>query len=166
MKKTLQSYRDLEGREHALQGLSKAELSLIRRLKERFDQHPDWNEFDNFWMNEVAVLYKTSGLTRPQMRQTAVYRIAQDLSGRLAIAQGLAEPPDYRDELDELIRTRFPTRHAFCQATGLADDMLSHVLAKRKQLSIDALATALARIGYTLKIMPRESKSVELPTAL
>jgi hypothetical protein len=32
--------------------------------------------------------------------------------------------------------------------------MLSHVLARRKHLSLESLTEALARIGYTLQIMP------------
>jgi len=40
----------------------------------------------------------------------------------------MARLPDYRDELEELIRTRFPSQQAFCQATGLSEDMLQPVL--------------------------------------
>lgn len=64
--------------------------------------------------------------------------------------------PDYRDELDELIRENFPTRRAFCEATGISEDMLCHVLARRKHLAIDTLNEALSRIGYTLRIQPLE----------
>jgi len=83
-----------------------------------------------------------------------VYRLAQDLDSRLAISEGLARPPDYRDDLADLIRTRFRTRREFCEATGVSEDMLSHVLAKRKHLAIDTLTEALGRIGYTLHIAP------------
>ncbi len=44
--------------------------------------------------------------------------------------------------------------------------MLSHVLAKRKQLGIDTLATALSKIGYELKIAPMQDRLREaLPSA-
>src|SRR5205823_12953507 len=85
---------------------------------------------------------------------TAVYQIAQDLSSRLAVAARLARLPGYRDELEELILTRFPSRRAFCKATGLSEDMLSHVLAGRKDLSLATLTRALERIGYAVHIKP------------
>jgi hypothetical protein len=34
------------------------------------------------------------------------------------VAAGLARLPDYRDELKELIRRHFPSRRAFCKASG------------------------------------------------
>ena len=60
--------------------------------------------------------------------------------------------PSYRDDLVDLIDTRFPSRRAFCEATGISEDMLSHVLAGRKDLSLAALTKALGRIGYGLHI--------------
>ena len=74
---------------------------------------------------------------------------------RLAVAQGVARNPDYRDEIEELIRTRFKTRREFCEATGLSEDMLSHVLARRKHIAIDTLSEALSRIGCFLRIVPQ-----------
>jgi len=56
--------------------------------------------------------------------------------------------------LEDLVRAHFPTRRAFCEATGLSEDMLSHVLAGRKDLSLEKLTGALARIGYRLRIVP------------
>jgi len=91
-------------------------------------------------MPEVDKFYSAKGLTRRQIFQTVGWQIAQDLSGRLMIAKGLARPSDYRDEIEDLIEGRFRTRREFCEATGLSEDMLSHVLAKRKHLAIDTLA--------------------------
>lgn len=162
------TYQDLHEQDIALDGLTAAECSLVDRLQARAKSESDWNEFDNFWTAEVANFYRSEGLSRPEMRQTVPYRIGADLSSRLAIAAGLARMPDYRDELDDLIRSRFRTRRAFCQATGLSEDMLSHVMAKRKQLAIDTLATALAKVGYGLKIVPlsrTEADTVVGPTA-
>jgi hypothetical protein len=88
------------------------------------------------------------------MIETPVYRILQDLGSRLGIAQGKVRMSDYRDELEQLILTRFKTRRAFCEATGLSEDMLSHVLARRKHLGIDTLTDALAKIGFALHITP------------
>ena len=38
---------------------------------------------------------------------------------------------DDRDELVRIIADRFTTRREFCEAAGVSEDMLSHVLARR-----------------------------------
>lgn len=146
-------YVNLRGREIALTGLDAEERRLIERLRRRARTHPDWADFRNYWTREVAAFYDARGVSRPRSRQTAVYRIAQDLSSRLGIGAGLIRPPDYRDELERLIREDFPSRRAFCKATGLSEDMLSHVLAGRKDFALDTLTEALAKIGYGLRIL-------------
>lgn len=150
-----EEYVDLDGRSCSLAALDAEEQSLVRRLKARAKGDIDWNEFDNFWMSEVHAFYKARGLTRQETIRTIPYCIGQDLCSRIGIKAGLVRPSDYRDELDGLIRTRFGTQREFCEATGLSEDMLSHVLAKRKHLAVDTLADALAKIGYTLHIVPR-----------
>jgi len=126
----------------------------VARLKQRARSHPDWMDFDSYSEQQVLALYHTRGLKGQEIVQTTVWKIAQDLSGRIAISAGMARMPDYRDELQELIRERFPSRRHFCQATGISEDMLSHVLAGRKDLSLEALTAALGRVGFTLRIMP------------
>lgn len=66
------------------------------------------------------------------------------------------ERPYYRDSLGTIIRSDYPTQKAFCDATGLTEDLVSHVLARRKHLAIDTLSEALRRIGYRLAIVPIE----------
>jgi hypothetical protein len=146
-------YIDLKGQSHSLADLDAEERALVRELTDYAKGH-DWNDYSNFWMPKVGEFYGKRGLARQETRRTVVYRVAQDLGSRLAVAEGLARPPDYRDDLAELIRTRFRTRRAFCEATGISEDMLSHVLAGRKHLAIDTLTEALGRIGYTLHIAP------------
>jgi len=148
-------YVDLKGREISLAGLDADERTLLKSLEQRADRAPPWHEFANFWMKLVGEFYDGRGLSRSQGRHTAVYRIAQDLASRLAVEQGVARVPDYRDEIETLVRTRFKTRRAFCEATGLSEDMLSHVLAGRKHMAIDTLSDALSRIGCALKIVPQ-----------
>ncbi len=145
-------YVDLRGNQIPLGALDDEEFELVRALKRRAETCPDWIDFDNYWTSAVANLYDGRGVPRSQSRRTGVFRIAQDLSGRLAIAAGMARAPDYRDELEELIRSQFKTRREFCEATGLSEDMLSHVLARRKHMSIETLADALHRIGFRLRI--------------
>ena len=156
-------YVDLMGNQIPLGGLDDEELDLVRALKRRAETHPDWIDFDNYWVGAVADLYNGRGVPRTQSSRTPVFRIAQDLSGRLAIAAGWARAPDYRDELDELIRSRFKTRREFCEATGISEDMLSHVLARRKHMSIETLAHALDRIGYSLRITERPNPVPAMP---
>jgi hypothetical protein len=146
-------YVDLEGQALSLAGLDADERRLVSRLRRRA-RTASWDAFDNYWTAAVRAFYAARGLSRAAVARTVPWRIAQDLSGRLAVAAGLARVPDYRDELEELIRTKFPSRRAFCQATGLSEDMLSHVLAGRKDLSLAALTEALGRIGYRLRILP------------
>jgi hypothetical protein len=91
-------------------------------------------------------------------RGTAFFHTTGEKSGlgsRLAVKQGVARVQDYRDEIEALVRTRFKTRCEFCEATGLSEDMLSHVLAGRKHIAIDTFSDALSRIGYALKIVPQ-----------
>lgn len=158
-------YVNLKGDFIAVADLTVGEQKLVAKLKRQAKQLNDWNEFENYWTREVAEFYKDSGLTRTQMRATGAYRIAQDLGSRLAVEAGIARLPDYRDELSELIRSRFQTRRAFCQATGLTEDMLSHVLAGRKHLAIDTLADALSRIGFSLRIVPVKSVATNSQSA-
>jgi hypothetical protein len=147
-------YVDRDGREISLAGLEANERKLVARLLRRARTYRDWNQFDVYSMNALAAFYDTRGVSRRAAQRTVPYRISRDLCGRLAVASGLVRASDYRAELDELIRGRFPSRRAFCDATGLSEDMLSHVLAGRKDLSLEKLTDALARIGYGLRIVP------------
>lgn len=149
------TYIDLKGQQHSLAQLDADDRKLLTRLKRRAKSKPEPNAYRNFWMPAVATFYEDRGLTKNQITKTTIYRIAQDLGSRLLVAEGLAKPPDYRDELAELVRSRFKTRREFCQETGLSEDMLSHVLARRKHMSLDALTNALDRIGYKLQIAPK-----------
>jgi hypothetical protein len=138
-----------------LDSLDEEEKALVADLLNRARRDPDWNAFDNYSFAAVAQLYDGRGVLRTESRKTIVYRIAQDLSSRLGIAAGLIRVPDYRDDLAELIKRRFKTQRAFCEATGLTEDMLSHVLARRKHLSMETLTQALEKIGCKLRILPR-----------
>jgi hypothetical protein len=59
----------------------------------------------------------------------------------------------FRDDLVRLV-VDVQTRRAFCEATGLSEDMLSHVLRGRKDVSIGTLTESLQKIGYALAIVP------------
>jgi hypothetical protein len=148
-------YVDLRGQEISLANLEEEELELVSALESRAESQPNWIEFENLAMKMVAELYDKRGVPRSESRRTIVYRIARDLCGRIAVAAGMARAPDYRDELEDIIRTQFTTRRQFCEVTGLSEDMLSHVLAHRKHMSIERLVETLRRVGYELRITPR-----------
>jgi hypothetical protein len=148
------SYVDLDGREICLGHLDAEERKLLARIQRRARLQPDWDAFDNYWTREIGRFYDARGVPRKVTRDSVVFRVAGDLSGRIALAAGLVRLGDYSDDLEELVRDRFPSRQAFCEATGIAEDMLSHVLARRKDLSLASLTKALARIGYRLRIVP------------
>jgi hypothetical protein len=152
--KATNTYVDLNGQEISLANLDPEERLLVARLRRRARTHPDWFDFGSYYMRAVADFYDSRGVSRKAAVRTHVFRIAQDLSGRLGIAAGFVRPPDYRDELENLILTKFPSRRAFCKATRISEDMLSHVLAGRKDLSLEKLSEALGRIGYTLHFTP------------
>jgi len=159
MKRTSQQkddiYVDLKGRSYSLAHLDPGERTLVRELAANSSRR-DWSDFRNYWMARVDEFYSDRGLSRREISETVAFRIGQDLGSRLDIAAGVARAPDYRDELEEIIRLRFRTRREFCKATGLSEDMLSHVLSRRKHLAVDTLATALDRIGYSLRVVPTQ----------
>src|SRR5881398_1333825 len=108
-------YRDLDGNEICLAHLDAEERKLLTRLRRRAQANPDWDAFDNYWTRAVPAFYEARGLARKAVPQTVLWRIAGDLSARIAIAAGLARLGDYRDDLEELIRTKYPSRRAFCE---------------------------------------------------
>jgi hypothetical protein len=151
-------YLDLEGNEISLANLDADERRLITQLRRRADGKPDWIDFDNFAFHAVMDLYNAKGTPRKEVKQSVPFQIALDLSARLGISQRMIRAPDYLDQLEDLVLNHFPSRRAFCKATGLSDSMLSHVLAGRKDLSMAALTKALARIGYQLRITPGQRR--------
>jgi hypothetical protein len=145
-------YVDLDGREMCLEHLDAEERKLLARLRQRARTNPDWDEFDNYWTREVQAFYQARGVARKAVPRTILWRIGADLSGRIALTAGMARNGDYRDDLEELVREKFRTRRAFCEATGISEEMLSQLLAGRTDLSLKSFAEALERIGYALRI--------------
>ncbi len=145
-------YIELYGGEISLASLEADERKLVATLKRRAAAEPPWHEFGNFYVKLVGDFYQARGLKRRLVTRTAAWRIAQDLSGRLAVAQGVASIGDYRDTLEHIVLTRFKNRREFCKKTGLSETMLSHVLARRKHIAIDTLSRALHKIGFQLGI--------------
>jgi hypothetical protein len=156
----LSVYVDLDGHEICLEHLDADERKLLARLRQRARTNPDWNSFDNYWTAAVPAFYQARGLARKAVAHTVLWRIAQDLSSRIALAAGLTRNGDYLDDLEELIREHFPTRRAFCEATGLSEERIAEVLAGRKDLLLKGLAKALERIGFGLRIVPLPAEEI------
>jgi transcriptional regulator with XRE-family HTH domain len=148
-------YVDLYGEIIALDGLDAEERGLVKRLRRRARAKPSWCDFRNIAVQAVAEFYDARGVSRQKTSRGPVFRIALDLGSRLGIAEGKIAPPkfDYRAQLERLM-LEFPTRAAFCKAAGISRDMLSHVLAGRKDLSLQRLCKALERLGYRLSFVP------------
>jgi len=111
------------------------------------DPPPEWSEFGTGWICQ----YKER-----ELESEAVYRICQDLEGRLSIVQEKAAKPDYKGCLIELIEQHYKSRYAFCQATGVNEGQLSRVFAGKSQFSIDLLLQILEHLGATLTIIPEQ----------
>jgi hypothetical protein len=152
-------YTTMKGETFALTDLDVDERKLVDDALARYKTTTNWTVLRNWSVREVGDFYLRRGLTRRAITTQPVWKIAQDLAGRLMVRAGEALAPDYRDRLAELIRSDFPTQKAFCEATGLSEDLLSHVLSKRKHLAIDTLSDALERIGYRIQIVPSGEKA-------
>jgi hypothetical protein len=147
-------YVNLYGDKISLTGLDSQERALVARLRRRAAAEPAWCDFRNYCIRAVGEFYDKRGNSRKKASQSPVFRIALDLSNRLGIAEGKVRAPDYRSELQNLVVNQFPSRSDFCKASGISSDMLSQVLAGRKDLSLEALTTALDRIGYRVRFVP------------
>jgi hypothetical protein len=154
-------YIDLRGRQYNLDDLDTDERALLESLRDLVAGGADWYEYSNERVRRVGAFYEQRDLSRRKVVETALWRIAGDIGGRLGIEQGHLRAPDYRDELEALVRERFPTRREFCRVSGISEDMLSHVLARRKHLSVESLTEALARVGCALRIVPLELERVD-----
>jgi hypothetical protein len=161
MKRILE-HTTLKGEVISLKGLDDEERRLLAEVRAFLKANQDWPTYGNFWMKKIGDLYDHRGVSRSVSRNSPLFRIAQDLGSRLAVKQGWARAPnpkpDYREQLSRLITEKFHTRRGFCQKTGISEDLLSHVLAGRKDFAIETLANALERIGYRIQIVPVNGK--------
>lgn len=87
------NYVALRGDAISVSSLTDSEQEFVAELKRQAKQLGEWTVYENYWIRAVADFYKESGLTRKQIRERGVYRIAQDLGSRLAVEAGLARVP-------------------------------------------------------------------------
>ncbi|MGE0711542.1 MAG: hypothetical protein AB7N76_30085 [Planctomycetota bacterium] len=142
-------YRSLSGRRHDLDPLTPEERAFLDEIFAFYRQQPAWEEFHRRWVE--------LGRARVWQEKIAVgstpYRICQDLTARIGIAEGKVSPPDYRDHLADLIEARFGSRSAFCKQTGVDPGHLSRVLAGKKHLASNTLFDALAALGVQIDLV-------------
>jgi hypothetical protein len=148
----------LKGEVISLKELDVEEAELLDEVRAFLKRNQDWSLYSNFWMGKVGALYDARGKSRSETIKSPLYRVAQDLGGRLGVKQGWMRAPNpnpsYRDQLIRLIVEEYRTRRGFCAKAGISEDLLSHVLAGRKDFAIETLAKALERVGYRLQIVP------------
>jgi hypothetical protein len=147
-------YTTLREQEYDTALLSPEESDLYRQAKNDYEDNPEWIDFEQKWVNAALSIYDRQKLPRRETIAKPLYRIVRDMGSRLMVAAGYAKMPSYRSQLESLIESKFQTRREFCEATGISEDMLSHVLSGRKDASIASLTEALAKIGYGLQIVP------------
>jgi hypothetical protein len=148
------THTTLQGLELDLTSLTAEEAAVFDQARRAYAELPEWHAFKQKWLNEVLGLYDRQKLPRREAVAKPLYRAVQDLGSRLMVQAGYAKMPSYREQIVALIETMFETRREFCKATGLSEDMLSHVLKGRKDVSITTLTESLQKIGYALAIVP------------
>lgn len=151
------SHVDRDGNRYVIVVLDEEERDLVAELQKFADTAANWTEFANYYARRVGKFYEARGLSRREVVEMPVWKIAQDIRARLQIDAGKARGADYRTELESLILSKFGSHREFCEATGISADMLSHVLARRKNFGINKLAEALSKIGYAIHIAPLPS---------
>jgi hypothetical protein len=158
------TYTTLKNHEYDLRTFSPEEAEVYRLATIAFEDNPEWIDFEQKWMNAALSIYDHQNVPRRETITKPLYRIVRDMGSRLMVAAGYAKMPGYREQIAAIIESKFATRRAFCEATGLSEDMLSHVLKGRKDVSISSLTEALQKIGYGLAIVPLV-KASERPAA-
>ena len=149
----MKKYQTLKQEIYDLDALPPEQQSVYEEVWNFYQQAPDWDTFTAVWLAQIDRLYPQ--LSRKDITETPLFKICEDLDARLAINQGYTRPSDYRDELQRIIKQKFPSRYAFCQTIGLDEGYLSRVLNKRQHISMKKLAQILDAIGYEVTIQEK-----------
>ena len=140
-------YITLHNEKYDLESFTPIQKRFIKEMIKYYKRNPHWNEFSNHWIKEWKRIWK--GMGRKDVVKHPTFKICQDLESRLGIEQGYVRQTDYRDELLSII-DQFKSRYQFCKKTGISETFLSHILSKRKNLSITKLEEMLDKIGYEI----------------
>ena len=132
--KANQTYTTLRKQAIDLNELDSGEKQLVDELIAHQASASQWTDFANYYMLAVGNFYLARGLTRRQITELPVWKIAQDLNGRLMIAAGEArlalpglsgqtrEPHSFRlPDTASLLRSNWPRRGPGQSRTGTAE---------------------------------------------
>ncbi len=92
MNKQPQYYETLDGGVFDLKQLSPTHQRFYNRLKAYFDTNPDWSEFGHFWTTEGQKVW--GHLSGKEIVQLPLWKMAQDMDGRLGLQQGIMRSDD------------------------------------------------------------------------
>jgi hypothetical protein len=145
------SYEDLSGRRWRLSSLTPPERRFLRSFVKGVNKEMSWPELYSSWRVTLLKLYK--GLSRKDVVGLPLYSVCQDIESRVGIDQGFFRQRDYRDDLAEMIRLKFPSRYRFAKEVGIDEALLSRVVRKKAHLSIDKLESAIAPLGYRVALV-------------
>jgi hypothetical protein len=148
---SMKIYKPLNGEEFDLDALPSNHQEIWRDVEKEFNKSPGWNDFSNFWRGRMTSLVRNGN--RSQVAAAPIFKICQDLESRLGIEQGYIKKGDYRDSLEMLIDREFPSRYAFCKKAEIDEAFLSHVLKKKRNLSIAKLQEVMENAGYSVRII-------------
>ena len=160
----MQTYETLEGVRIPLDRLDDEERRLFERLSRYAARNADWDAFTNRSWEWITDLYVPRGLSVKEILEQPLYYIAEDLEGRLAIAEGKARDSDYRDDLADLIEQSGTTCYKLARKAHISESQLSHVLKGRKNLSLAKLSALLDALGHRITFVPKAG--IRTPTAL
>jgi hypothetical protein len=155
-------YKTIDGKSFDLRGLEGEEKRVLAEIERAYICHPEWTHFTNVWRAKVRELYHD--LPPKKRTSTIVYLIAEDMEARLGVSQKYFRRPDYRDQLSHMIDQRFPSRYAFCHATGLDQGFVSRLLHKSTDISVGRLSRAMHRIGWELKLKRSVDRKLQSST--
>lgn len=144
-------YEDLSGRRWNLGPLTRRERGFLRAFVKRVNEGLSWPDLCGSWRVKLLNLYH--GRSRKDVVRLPLYAICQDIESRVGIDQGFFRQRDYRDDLAEMIRGKFPSRYRFAKRVGIDEALLSRVLRKKAHLSIDKLESALAPLGFRMALV-------------
>lgn len=144
-------YEDLTGTRWTLSSLSPRERRFLRSFVNRANEGVSWPDLSGSWRVKLLKLYH--GRSRKDVVRQPLYAVCQDIESRVGIDQGFFRQRDYRDDLAEMIRRKFPSRYRFAKRVGIDEALLSRVIRKKAHLSIDKLESALAPLGYRVALV-------------
>ena len=144
-------YEDLAGRRWSLSSLTPRERRFLRSFVKRVNEGVSWPDLCGSWRVTLLKLYH--GRSRKDVVRLPLYIVCQDIESRVGIDQGFFRQRDYRDDLAEMIRRKFPSRYRFAKRVGIDEALLSRVIRKKAHLSIDKLESALAPLGYRVALV-------------